>query len=163
MNIFKQLVERLGSLAGVLVVALMFVQVTVVSLRYVFALGWTWALDLLVYLFFAAVILPGLAVLLGNNSVRVDVFYAGWTTARRRLMDRLALLVLFVPVMAYSAWASLGPMLGSWRVLEASPTFGGLPGYFLLKTGLTVFFALLALAGLLMALRDDPYNERSKT
>ncbi|MEW2915118.1 TRAP transporter small permease subunit [Leisingera sp. JC11] len=153
----KVLSEMFRSWAGYLVTALLFAQIVIVALRYVFALGWPWALDLLVYLFFLSVLLPGLWVLTSNVSVRVDVFYSGFGKTRRRGIDRFSLLFLLFPAMAYSAWASLGTTLNSWRVLESSPTFGGLPGYFLLKTALTLYFTIFAVTALILALRKQPY------
>ncbi|MCP5075588.1 MAG: TRAP transporter small permease subunit [Rhodobacteraceae bacterium] len=147
------------SWAGALIALLLLAQVVIVALRYVFAIGWPWALDLLVYLFFLSVLLPGLAVLTGNVSVRVDVYYANWSRRRRRTVDRLALLILVVPAMGYAAWNSFGTTVNSWQVLESSPTFGGLPGYFLLKTVLTLYFAMFAVTALIMALRKEPYEE----
>lgn len=143
---------------GVMVVLLLLAQIIVVALRYVFSLGWSWALDLLVYLFYLSVLLPMLLVLVGNATVRVDIFYAGWGIRRRTFVDRFALLGLLFPTMTYVVWASLGPTLNSWRVLEASPTFGGLPGFFLLKTLLTLTFAALAGVSLIMGLRKSPYE-----
>lgn len=144
--------------AGYLVITLLLAQLLIVALRYVFALGWPWAQDLLVYLFFLSVLLPGLRVLTGNSSVRVDVFYASYSAQRRRLTDRLALALLLAPAMGYAAWASLPAVLRSWQVLESSPTFGGLPGYFLLKTALSLYFAAFAAVALALAFRRAPYG-----
>ena len=154
----KKMAEHLETGAAVIVILLLVAQVAVVALRYVFSIGWTWALDFLVYCFLLSVILPGLVVILRNESVRVDVFYSAWTRARQNMVDRAALLLLIFPAMGYAAWTSLGTTLRSWAILEASPTFGGLPGYFLLKTGITVFFATLALAALALAFRSAPYE-----
>ena len=110
-GIFRS-VEVLARMGGHCIVALLFAQIVVVALRYVFSFGWTWALDLMVYLFFLSVVFPGLAVLFGNASVRVDVLYAGWPARRRRLVDRAALLCLLAPTMGYAAWASWGAI---WR------------------------------------------------
>ncbi len=148
----------LRGFAGLLIALLLLVQVGVVALRYVFSLGWPWAFDLLAYLFLLSVLLPGLSVLLSNASVRVDIFYADYRQKARNRLDRFALLFLLFPAMGYAAWASLGTTLNSWQVLEASPTYGGLPGYFLLKSALTLFFASLALSALILALRGAPYD-----
>ena len=162
-TVVNRVADALRSAAGGLIALLLLAQIVIVALRYVFALGWPWATDLLVYLFYLSILLPGLAVLLGNHSVRVDVFYATCPRPWRQRIDRGALLLLLAPAMAYAAWTSVGPMLNSWRVIESSPTFGGLPGYFLLKTALTLFFAGLAFAAVWMALRSAPYGtgERS--
>ena len=152
-----RLSRSLNALAAAIVLFLMVSQIVVVALRYVFALGWPWALDLLVYCFFLISILPLPYVLFQNISVRVDILYAGWQTPRQNALDRIALLFLLAPSMTYAAWTSINPMLRSWQLLEASPTFGGLPGYFILKTCLTLAFVLLALVAVMMGLRHDPY------
>lgn len=159
MKLLTHLARMFRSWAGATIVVLLLVQTVVVALRYVFAMGWPWMPDLLIYLFYFSVLLPALMVLIADETVRVDVFYANWNPRRRRIIDRIALLFLFFPAMAYAAWASFGSTLNSWRVLEASPTFGGLPGYFLLKTALTLSFMLLAVAALVMALRKTPFEK----
>lgn len=148
----------LKAAAGWSIIVLLLAQVVVVALRYVFSFGWPWALDLLVYLFFLSVVLAGPAVLAGNISVRVDVFYASWSGRRRRIVDRIALLGLLAPATGYAAWTSWGTTARSWAVLESSPTYGGLPGYFVLKTCLTLLFAGLAAGAVALALRPDPYG-----
>ncbi len=42
----------------------------------------------------------------------------------------------------------------SWRIYEASPNPGGLRGYFILKSFILVFAAVIALQGVAMALRS---------
>jgi TRAP-type mannitol/chloroaromatic compound transport system permease small subunit len=133
-------------------------QIIVVALRYVFSLGWPWAFDFLVYCFFVSALLPALFVLIRDVSVRVDVFYNRWADENRRRIDRLALLVILFPSMAYAGWASLGATVRSWTVLESSPTYGGLPGYFILKTLLSLVFLVLATVAVFMALRRAPYS-----
>lgn len=144
--------------AGLIVLLLMFAQIIVVALRYVFSLGWPWALDLLVYCFFVSALLPALFVLIRNVSVRVDVLYGRWTEETRHRIDRMALLVVLLPSMAYAGWTSLATTVRSWVVLETSPTYGGLPGYFVLKTLLTLAFFVLAAAAVFMACRRSPYS-----
>jgi TRAP-type mannitol/chloroaromatic compound transport system permease small subunit len=144
--------------AGFVVLLLMSAQIIVVALRYVFSLGWPWAFDFLVYCFFVSALLPALFVLIRDVSVRVDVFYNRWADENRRRIDRLALLVILFPSMAYAGWASLGATVRSWTVLESSPTYGGLPGYFILKTLLSLVFLVLATVAVFMALRRAPYS-----
>lgn len=155
----RRLSERLTDLAGLLLGALLLAQVVVVAFRYVFAAGWPWASDLLVYVYVVAVLLPGLAVLVSNASVRVDVFYAGWSRARRAWVDRLALLGLIAPAFAYATWAAIPMARSSWRILETSPTYGGLPGFFVLKALLLVFFAAMTVTAVVLGLRRNPYGE----
>lgn len=145
--------------AAVLLIALLLIQVLIVALRYVFAYGTPWSLDLLTYLFFLATIAPAPALLIADGSVRVDVFYDRWSGKRRALADRTALLCLLFPAMAWAAFASLPETLSSFRVLEASPSVGGLPGYFLLKGAMSAFFFSLALTALVLGLKRRPYRQ----
>jgi TRAP-type mannitol/chloroaromatic compound transport system permease small subunit len=144
--------------AGFVVLLLMFAQIIVVALRYVFSLGWPWALDFLVYCFFVSALLPALFVLIRDVSVRVDIFYGRWADESRHRLDRFALLIVLAPSMAYAGWASLAITARSWEVLESSPTYGGLPGYFILKTLLSLVFIVTAAVAAFMALRRVPYS-----
>lgn len=144
--------------AAILIAVMLVAQVIIVALRYVFSIGWPWALDLLVFCFFFIGLIPAIAVLTRNAAVRVDVFYSNWTRSRRHLIDRIALITLFFPAMAYSGWSMWGSVVKSWQVLESSPTIGGLPGYFILKTVLFLYFAGLAIASLVLAVRNAPYE-----
>lgn len=157
-SILKAVPKFLALRAGDIILVLFMAQLVIVALRYVFAVGWPWQLDLLTYCFFLASLLPGVAVVLGNLSVRVDVLYDGWSKVTRHRVDRAALLLLLFPAMAYATKASWASTVSSWKLLESSPTIGGLPGYFILKTILTLFFASLALTALLLGLRKAPYG-----
>ena len=53
-----------------------------------------------------------------------------------------------VPISATLLVLSLPYVAASWRVLEGSPEVGGIPGIFVLKTGLPVMAVLLLAAGL---------------
>ena len=150
--------HKLLDLAAVITIAMMLVQILIVIFRYGFAMGVPWALDLAVYLFFLSMIAPALMVLLDNKSVRVDIFYVDFTPSRKGLLDRISLACLLFPSMGYAAWNSVNPMLSSWALLESSPSMGGLPGYFLLKTALFLFFTAMALAALALAFRKQPWD-----
>lgn len=158
-GITEKIADKLHGASALVVIALLLVQVAIVGLRYVFSIGWSWALDLLVYLFFISAVLPGMAVIFKNASVRVDIFYSHWPQRRRFAADRLALMCLLAPVAGYTAWSAWDSVVSSWSLLESSPTFGGLPGYFLLKTLLWLYFIGFALVAVLLASRRNPYNE----
>lgn len=144
--------------AGITFLMLLVVQVVVVLLRYVFSYGVQWSADLLVYLFMIGAILPIWLAILQNHNVRVDVLYQNYRTSTKIKLDRLGLLFLLLPASAYTTWVAWGPMINSWQLLEASPTFGGLPGYFLLKTALVVMFAGLAVVALALLSRPSPWD-----
>lgn len=149
----------LTMLGGIAVVALLLAQIVVVALRYVFAMGWPWATDLLTYLNFLIVSIPMLAVVAFNKGVRVDVLRNSMSRRTRNVLDRIALLGLFLPAMIWAAWTSWPLTQNSWSLLESSPNMGGLPGYFVLKTILTAVFAGLAAVALWIGLRPGLYGE----
>jgi len=142
-----------------ILLALMFaLQFAGVVLRYAFALGWPWLQDLVIYLFAVSVLAPALVVVLEDASVRVDVFYNGFGARRKAIIDRVSLALLLLPAMAYGCWQSIGFAISSWQLLETSPTMGGMPGYYLLKTAVSIFFFVMATSALLLLLRKSPYD-----
>ncbi|WP_323019068.1 TRAP transporter small permease subunit [Pararhodobacter sp.] len=153
----------LRGVAALAVVALLMAQIVIVALRYVFSAGAPWATDLLTYLFFFIVSLPLVGVILHNESVRVDVFSGRFPPRLNRVIDRIALLGLLFPAMAWAAWNAVPMVRTSWRVLEGSPTLGGLPGLFLLKTVTALVFAALALVALIVGLRPRLYGKGDET
>ncbi len=155
--LFK-IAEILRGIAGFAVLCLLAAQIVIVALRYVFSLGAPWATDLLTYLFFVVVSFPLAAVLLRNESVRVDVFSPRFPPAIRQVIDRFALLCLQFPAMAWASWKAVPMVQTSWRVLESSPTLGGLPGYFILKTITALIFVTLAVVSLFLGLRPNLYR-----
>ena len=157
----SRIAHKATSIAGVLVIALMVVQLVIVVLRYVFSFGVAWAGDLVIYLFMLASILPLVSVVLENSVVRVDVFYEHYSPSTKAIIDRVALGLLLAPAAGYAAYVSWLPMLNSWRLLESSPTPDGLPGYFLLKTFLMLAFAALAACAVVLALRRVPWKQSS--
>ncbi len=144
--------------AALAIVILMLAQVIMVVLRYVFSAGFQWGQDLLVYLFMGASVLPLAYVIVKNRSVRVDVFYAGYSQATKATLDRWGLLLLFLPVTASTVYASWGPLINSWQIHEGSATFGGLPGLYLLKTLQVLVFIALALCALLLGMKRRPWE-----
>ncbi|MEQ6247585.1 TRAP transporter small permease subunit [Sulfitobacter sp. HNIBRBA3233] len=155
----SRLLDALTTIAGIAVLLLLLSQILVVALRYVFALGWPWATDLLTYLNFVIVSLPLIGVVVYNTGVRVDVLRAFMSRRLQTLFDRIALLGLFLPAMLWAAWTSWPLTMNSWSLYEASPNVGGLPGYFLLKTLLSAIFAGLAIAALWIGLRPRVYED----
>lgn len=153
----EKVAKGTNHIAGLMVIALMVLQVIIVVLRYVFSLGITWSQDLMVYLFMVSSVLPLILVVLVNDNVRVDVFFQDYSPALKSRMDRFALFILLLPVSIFTVYASIPTVVNSWKLLETSPTFGGLPGYFILKTILMVMFAGLAVCSLVLLKRPIPW------
>ncbi|SEO38760.1 TRAP-type mannitol/chloroaromatic compound transport system, small permease component [Salinihabitans flavidus] len=155
-------VAWLDALAATAVIGLLASQIVIVALRYVFSLGWPWATDLLTYLFFFIVSLPLVRVLLHNESVRVNVLSQSFPRPVMEVIERVALIGLLCPAMTWAAWNTIPMVKTSWRVLEGSPTLGGLPGFFIIKTLAALVFAALAIVSLVMGLRRHPYRKGEK-
>ncbi len=155
----RRFLDLLTDIGGIAVLALLLLQVLVVALRYAFSLGWPWATDLLTYLNFIIVSVPMIAVVALNRGVRVDVLRDRMSAGLQRLLERVALLCLFLPAMAWAAWTSWPLTRNSWSLLEASPNMGGLPGYFLLKTLVTLIFTGLAITAVCIGLRPGLYGK----
>lgn len=117
--------------------------------------------EAVIYLHATAFML-GIAYTLKHDAhVRVDIFYARRSVRGRAWTDLSGHLLLLLPMSVTLFWTSLPYVGASWRILEASPEVGGIPGLFLLKT-LIPLMALLLLAqglsgvlGAIRAIRGD--------
>ena len=162
-GVISRVTNAATSVAGAAIIALFFIQIIIVVLRYMFSYGIPWGLDLLVYLFLIGSLLPLPLVIWENHNVRVDIFYQGYRPESKSALDRIGLAFLLFPASGYAAYTTWQPMLNSWRLLESSPTLDGLPGYFLLKTILFLSFASISLVSLVLALKKRPWVYREKS
>ena len=162
-GVLSRITNCAASVAGAAIIALCVTQIIIVICRYIFSYGISWGLDLLVYLFLVGSLLPLPLVILENHNVRVDVLYQGYRPEKKALLDRFGLAFLLFPSTGYAAYASWGPMLNSWRLLESSPTLDGLPGYFILNTILFLSFAGISLISLFLALKKRPWVYQGKS
>ncbi len=118
--------------------------------------------------------LHGLVFMLGagyalahDRHVRVDVIYGRLAPKTRAAIDIACTLLLLFPWLAVLATGATGFILRSWRLFEASPEPGGLPGVFLLKTVIWLFCAFVGLQGAaligrrLLLLAGRPEGDRS--
>ncbi len=143
-----------GNVFAWLSLAIVLVCFTVVVQRYVFATTQLWMQDLYVWMngaMFTAV--AGFA-LLRNDHVRVDIFYRPATLRSKAIIDLIGV-VLFLLPFCWIVWVYAFPFVSrSWRILEGSANYGGMPGLFILKSFILAFVVLLALQGLAMAMRS---------
>ncbi|MEO4000502.1 TRAP transporter small permease subunit [Mesorhizobium sp. CAU 1732] len=169
MNILVFIIRAISGLNSIigktfswLSLAIVLVCFTVVVQRYFFSTTQLWMQDLYVWLngaMFTAV--AGFA-LLRNDHVRVDIFYRPASIERKALIDFIGVVFFLLPfcwiVYAYG-WNYVAR---SWRIYEGSPNPGGLRGYFILKSFIMVFTAVVALQGIAMALRSILVLTRSE-
>ncbi|WP_372426775.1 TRAP transporter small permease subunit [Salinarimonas chemoclinalis] len=154
MRAFSGVNRVVGNVFSWLALAIVVVCFTVVLQRYVLSTTQVWMQDLYVWLngaMFTAV--AGFA-LLRDDHVRVDIFYRPASVRRKAVIDLVGVLIFIVPYCWVLYVYSLPWLQRSWRLFETSPNFGGMPGYFVLKTFILVFAALILLQGLAMIARS---------
>lgn len=153
---FAHAVDRLNDAVGaavswatVLVIVPLFVAV---PLRYWVSYASDY-LDNYPQLCHAAVFMVGAAYALrSDDHVRVDVLSRRFGARARAVIELIGTAIFLIPWLAVVAVKSWPIVAQSWQELEG---FGeeGTPGYFLLKTLLLVFVALVGLQGLANAAR----------
>jgi TRAP-type mannitol/chloroaromatic compound transport system permease small subunit len=144
----------MGRLSSWLTLGMVAVSVAVVTLRYLFGVGWIALQELVVYLFAGVVTLSIADALRADGHVRIDVFYRDWTPRRQAWVDLLGTLLFLLPVSVFLAWASWDYVVASWSVLEGSRAAGGLPALFLIKSLIPLTAGLIFLQGLALAARS---------
>ncbi|SFX38890.1 TRAP transporter small permease subunit [Marinospirillum alkaliphilum] len=126
---------------------------TVVVLRYVFSMGHVWMQDLYVWL--NAMMFMGIAgfALYNNSHVRVDIFYRPASRRRKAMVDMFGSVFFVGPFVWVLFSYGLPYVQRSWRFMEGSANFGGMPGLYVIKTFILVFAVVIALQALAMFLR----------
>jgi TRAP-type mannitol/chloroaromatic compound transport system permease small subunit len=143
--------RAVGMTLSWLALGIVLVCFTVVVQRYLFHISYPWLQDLYVWL--SGAMFTGVAgfALLRDDHVRVDIFYRPWPLRRKAIADLIGSVVFLLPfitVLLVYGWPQIAR---SWRLFEGSGNVGGMPGFFVLKTFLIVFAALVGLQGLAIA------------
>ncbi|WP_341504173.1 TRAP transporter small permease subunit [Gallaecimonas sp. GXIMD4217] len=140
--------DRLARAASWLALAMVFLTVLVVVMRYAFKTGSIALQESILYLH-GAVIAFGVAQTLAQDGhVRVDVLYRHFSTEQRRWVNMLGILLLLLPVSLLLLWLCGAYAWRSWLSLEGSAEAGGLPLVFVQKTLMPLMWLLLSLQGL---------------
>jgi TRAP-type mannitol/chloroaromatic compound transport system permease small subunit len=154
------LIDRLNDLVGRatswLTLAMVVVTCVVVVMRYAFDAGFIWLQESVVWMHAMVFMLGAAYTLQRDDHVRVDVFYRQMSRRRRALVDLAGTLLFLWPLCAYLLGEAWDFVAVSWSIREASRESGGLPYPLvpLLKSALLVMPALLALQGLVHAVRS---------
>ena len=150
----KSLSEWTGNAIAWLTIPMVLVTFAIVILRYVFALGWIWMQESVVWMHAAVFMLASAYTLGRDEHVRVDIFYRGMTRARKAWVDLCGTLLFLLPVSTFLIVTSVDYVAVSWAIREGSRDAGGLPFPFvpLLKSVIPVSFALVVLQGVAIAI-----------
>lgn len=147
---------HIGRAAAWLTVAMVFVTVAVVLMRYVFDAGQIWLQESVVWMHATVFMLGAAHTLRAEQHVRVDIFYRNMSRRRRAWVDLIGVVIFLLPVCAFLGWESFEFVTRSWSIREASREPGGLPYPFipLLKSVLLLMPITVALQGTSMFLRS---------
>lgn len=148
-----RLIRRIGEAASWLWLILMLVIVVNVALRYVFGRGYIFFEELQWHLYGVAWLLGLSYVVATDGHVRIDVLADRWRPRTRAWIELLGIVIFLLPFAIVILVDSVPFVLTSFNLNEVSPSPGGLPYRWIIKSFLTIGFALLTLAGLARLLR----------
>jgi TRAP-type mannitol/chloroaromatic compound transport system permease small subunit len=148
-----RLTTAIGRAAAWLALAIVLLQFALVVARYVFGFGSIWLTETVVYANAALFLLASAWTLRSGGHVRLDVFYAQASARSNAIVDLIGALLLLLPFAAVLLWLSLPYAARSWAILERSQETSGLPLVFVLKSFIPAFALLMALQGIVQAIR----------
>lgn len=135
----------IGRATAWLVLAVVLIGFSVVVLRYGFEWGDIRFQEAYVWLHAVVFMIGAGYTLADDGHVRVDVFYARMSPRKRAWVNLLGTVFFLLPwlgVIVYFGWPFVST---SWALLEPSAEPGGLPGYFILKSVIMAFCAVVGL------------------
>lgn len=143
----------LGRLFSLFSLGIVVVCFSVVVLRYGFRTGSLPLQDLYVWL--NGMMFMGIAgyALQRNSHVRVDVFYRDMQPRSKALVDMFGCVFFIAPFLAVIWIWGFPYVQRSWSIWEGSPNYGGLNGFYILKSFLLVFVVVVGLQALAIFLR----------
>lgn len=140
----------LGQVFSWLTLGIVLVCFTVVVMRYVFSTGSVLMQDL--YVWMNGVMFMGIAgyTLLREGHVRVDVFYRTAPVKRKAAIDLFGCLVFLFPFIITISLYAFPYVARSWRFMEGSSNYGGMPGLYVVKTFIIIFAVVVGIQALAM-------------
>ena len=122
--------------------------------RYAFNAPTIWAYDL-TYMLYGALFVMGSAYALSQNRhVRIDVFYANFSSRRKGIVDVILYLVLFFPPVLVLVIKGIDYAAFSWSMKEVSSAGAWRPPLYPLKAIFPMAMAVLLLQGVAQFIRS---------
>ncbi|MEH6445962.1 MAG: TRAP transporter small permease subunit [Oceanospirillaceae bacterium] len=140
-----------------LVVALVFSEICIVFLRYIYDIGFLQLHDFALYNFSALVVFSIVYTFGCNKHVRVDVFRENQSIKVQQQVDIIAVVFFLMPVfllILYWVWSDI---YYAWSIFEGSRETGGLGGLFLVKSTLPLVSLLMFIQGACVIVRRGKY------
>ena len=171
-NVYKKLMgfedsllERLGNVLNMLMIALVCVVIVVVIGRYFFDIGSVALQELTTYLH-ATIFMLGISYTLKHDGhVRVDILYRKFSKKKQALVNVIGGLMFILPISIFIGWSSWEYVLASWSIMETSTENNGLPFIYLLKTVMLIMPSLLMIQGFISVIKNLAvlYSSTSKS
>jgi len=146
--------ERFGNAVSWLMLTMVVVVFGDVILRYVFNRSSVFTQELEWHLFGFVYLLAAGYTMLYDEHVRIDIFYAKWSSRKRAAVDFILLFVMFFPsaiMILVTTWPFVKHSL---QVNEGSPDPGGIPFRWGYKSVIMIGFLLLMLQAVSQAIKN---------
>ncbi|MEX0809318.1 MAG: TRAP transporter small permease subunit [Dongiaceae bacterium] len=137
--------EQFGRLVSWLTLGTVLVCFAVVVLRYVFSVGSICLQELYVWQHALVFMLGAGYTLMHGGHVRVDILYVRMSVRRRAWIDLFGTVFFLAPWLFVLVWFGWPFLARSWSLFEASGQAGGCQGYFILKSAIVLFAAVIAI------------------
>jgi TRAP-type mannitol/chloroaromatic compound transport system permease small subunit len=152
-NAIDRVIMTIGNTASWIWVLLIIGIITNVTLRYVFGRATVWLEELQLY-FYAIGFMLGLGyALTWDRHVRVDALADTWKPRTRAWVELLGMLFLLLPFSMTILLEAVPYVMTSIRLGESSPSPGGLPHTWILKSFIVWGFAMIFFGALSRMLR----------
>ncbi len=152
-DLIDLVIRRIGSAVIWLVLIVVYLQFFVVVFRYVFGVNSIEAQESITILHGLIFMLAAAYVLQIDKHVRVDIFYASFSTRGKTITNMLGAVFLLLP-MTLIIWNYSWPyVVESWSIFEGSPDASGLRVRYLQKSAILMLALLMGLQGISILLR----------
>ncbi len=162
LKVIDSISQQVGSSARWLCVALVFVGVFDVIMRYAFNTPTVWAYETMIMLGGATYALGWAYDQLHKSHIRVDIFYSHLSSRRKALTDLICTAVFFFPLMAILIKTSLWWARRAWSMGEVMIESYWYPPAAPFRTSIALGICLFTLQGAAQFIRDLYFVIRRK-
>jgi len=153
-SFLNKIVTRIAEATAWLNVALIFIILTQVTLRYGFNSGMA-TLEELIWHLYAIAFMFGVAYAITTDShIRVDIIHSFLSKKSQRIIEILGILFLLMPFIIIVLDHSLAWVAESYRVLESSSSPTGLPYRWIIKSVIPITLVLMFIAALARLIKE---------
>ncbi len=154
-SFLNKIVTSVTGVTAWLNVALIFIILTQVILRYGFSAGMV-ELEELIWHLYAVTFMFGLSYAITTDAhIRVDLAHMHFSIKYQRIIEIFGITLLLIPFLVIIIDHSMGWVAESYRVSESSANPTGLPYRWLIKSVLPISFALMLIAALAKLIEES--------